>query len=190
MCLKMTSNCLSCRVAFALPAWQMVLEVITEIMCLPAHGHVFTRCTLFTQDCLFLKEICTFWRALHNSGEQKLSKLKLPIVRPRFSHSQKTRFTFNESLLSRVSPCFLWVYLISTHPLNYLTVVTPPCLGSVAALVTNQSFKEMVWLTTPEKFWEHVSQATVEIVFAPLSSKFWFWRIGVQMKCFLHFSIS
>lgn len=117
-----SSNCLSCRVAFALPAWQMVLEVITEIMCLPAHGHVFTRCTLFTQDCLFLKEICTFWRALHNWGEQKLSKPKLPIVRPRISHSQKTHFTFNESSLRSVSLCFFWVYFNSTHPLNYLTV--------------------------------------------------------------------
>lgn len=125
MCLKMTSNCLSCRVTFALPAWQMVLEVITEIMCLPAHGHVFTRCTLFTQDCLFLKEICTFWRALHNLGEQKLSKPKLPFVHPRISHSQKTHFTFNESSLRSVSLCFFWVYFNSTHPLNYLTVGHP-----------------------------------------------------------------
>lgn len=47
----------------------MVLEVITKIMCLPVHGHVFTRCTLFTQCCWFLKEIYTFWIELHNLGE-------------------------------------------------------------------------------------------------------------------------
>ena len=48
----------------------MVLEVITKIMCLPVHGHVFTRCTLFTQCCWFLKEIYTFWIELHNLGEE------------------------------------------------------------------------------------------------------------------------
>lgn len=125
--------------------------IITEIMCLPAHGHVFTRCTLFIQDCLFLKEICTFWWALHNLGEQQLSKPELPILCPELATVERpVSFLMREQSGPRAHRqfhlCFLWMCFNSAWRLSYLTTGPPPCLGSVGALVTNQSLKAMLWL--------------------------------------------